>query len=108
MRFKPSEDINELLVHLYALSHDLPIERFQNAALTLLKPFVTFDAAIWGAATTSEGGIDIHSYHLHNKTPEMVSAYEEVKHLDSASGVMLEKPRATQAFNAAGGVRTFV
>ena len=101
MTTKPPADVNDLLVRLYVISHEQPIEQFQSTALALLKPVLTFDAAIWGAGSTTESGIDIHSFHLHNKTPEMVSAYEEVKHLDSASGGMLETPRATRAFHAA-------
>lgn len=98
MKNKPPEEANELLVQLYALSHEQPIEGFQNAALILLKPVIAFDAAIWGTATTGLGGIDIHTCHLHNKTPEMVADYEEVKHLDSASSSMFERPKATMAF----------
>ena len=101
MKTTPPADVNDALIRLYVISQEQPIEQFQSTALALLKPVLTFDAAIWGAGSTSESGIDIHSFHLHNKTPEMVSAYEEVKHLDSASGEMLETPRATRAFHAA-------
>ena len=99
MKNKSPEDANELLVRLYALSHDQPIEHFQNAALALIKPVLAFDAAIWGTASTGAEGIDINSFHLHNKTPDMVAAYEEVKNLDSASGGMFDKPKATRAFD---------
>ena len=98
MKNKPLEDANELLVQLYALSHEQPIEGFQNASLILLKPVVAFDAAIWGTATTALGGINIHTFHLHNQTPEMVADYEEFKHLDSAFSSMFDRPNATRAF----------
>jgi DNA-binding CsgD family transcriptional regulator len=100
MKNKPPEDTNELLVQLYALSYEQPIAHFQNTALALLKPVVAFDAAIWGTATTGADGIDIHSFHLDNKTPDMVAGYEEVKHLDSASSEMFDKPKATRAFDS--------
>ncbi len=99
MKHKAPTDDNELLIRLYALTHEQPIEHFQNAALELLKTILPFDAAIWGAATAMPEGIDIHSFHLHNKTPEMVTCYEEVKHLDAASSGMFHKSRATQAFD---------
>ena len=99
MKNKPPEDANQLLIQLYAMSHEQPIEHFQNAALALVKPILAFDAAVWGSATTGAEGIDIHSFHLHNKTPDMVAGYEEVKHLDSASGGMFDKPKATRAFD---------
>ena len=97
----PPRDFNDVLVRLYGISQERPIAQFESTALALLKSVLTFDAAIWGAGSTTESGIDIHSFHLHNKTPEMVTAYEEVKHLDSASGGMLATPRATRAFHAA-------
>lgn len=84
MKNKPPEDANEMLIQLYALSHEQPIEGFQSAALILLKPVVAFDATIWGTANTGLGGINIYTFHLHNKTPEMVADYEEVRHLDTA------------------------
>ena len=99
MKNKPPQDANDLLVQLYASSQAQPMAHFQNAALSLLKPLVAFDAAIWGTATTGADGIEIHSFHLHNKTPDMVAGYEEVKHLDSASSGMFDKPKATRAFN---------
>lgn len=99
MKGRTPEDSNELLIRLYALTHEQPIEHFQNAALVLLKAVVPFDAAIWGSATVALGGIDIHSCHLHNKTPDMVADYEEVKHLDSASSGMFDKSKATQGFD---------
>ena len=99
MKGRIPEDSNELLARLYALTQEQPIEHFQNAALTLLKAVVPFDAAIWGTATVAPGGIDIHNCYLHNKTPAMVADYEEVKHLDSASSGMFNRSKATQGFD---------
>ena len=99
MKGRTPEDSNELLTRLYALTQEQPIEHFQNAALVLLRAVVSFDAAIWGSATVGPGGIDIHSFHLHNKTPDMVADYDEVKHLDSASSGMFNKSKATQGFH---------
>ena len=82
MKRTPPRDVNDVLVHLYGISQTKPIEQFQSAALALFKPVLTFDAAIWGAGLTTDTGIDIDSFHLHNKSPDMVAAYEEVKHLD--------------------------
>ena len=99
MKNKAPDDANELLLRLYALSKEQPIEHFQNAALMLLKPVVAFDAGIWGAATICTNGIDIHSFHLYDKTPDMVADYEEVKHLDTASSGMFDQAQATRAFH---------
>ena len=43
-----------------------------------------FDSCLWGTALTSTGVLDVHTMHLHQQSPEMMVAFEAVKHLDSA------------------------
>ncbi|MDZ4355897.1 MAG: helix-turn-helix transcriptional regulator, partial [Variovorax sp.] len=93
-------DFSDLLLRLYRLSHELPIEAFQDAALELVKPVLPFDSSMWGTATRTDHGIDIHTIHLHNQPLEMVTAYEQVKHLDTAAVEVAKRPKATLAFNA--------
>lgn len=92
-------DFNTLLLRLYRLSQELPIQHFQDAALAQMKQVLPFDSSMWGTATTTPVGIDIHTVHLHQKSPEMLVAYESVKHLDSAAGSMLGKSHVTCAFH---------
>lgn len=92
-------DYNQLLLSLYRLSHELPIDQFQDGALQLLKPSLSFDSAMWGAATLTDAGIDIHTIHLHCQPPEMLLAYEEVKHLDTAAQAVSSQPSQTLAFD---------
>ena len=91
---------NHLLLHLYRLSHEQPVEHFQDRALDLLKPVLPFDSAMWGSATMTAAGIDIHTIHLHRQPPEMLQAYEEVKHLDTAAQAVTRHPSETLAFEA--------
>jgi len=91
---------NHLLLHLYRLSHEQPVEHFQDGALELLKSVLPFDSAMWGSATMTKAGIDIHTIHLHRQPPEMLSAYEEVKHLDTAAQAVTVNPSETLAFDA--------
>ncbi|MCY1204257.1 DNA-binding transcriptional activator UhpA [compost metagenome] len=93
-------DFSDLLLRLYRLSHELPIDAFQDAALDLLKPVLPFDSSMWGTATRTDHGIDIHTIHLHNQPLEMVTAYEQVKHMDTAAGEVAKQSNATLAFNA--------
>ena len=79
-----SSDYNDLLLRLYRLSHEQPIAEFQDSALELVKQVLPFDSAMWGSATLMSSGIDIHAIHLHKQPMEMLAAYEEVKHLDTA------------------------
>jgi DNA-binding CsgD family transcriptional regulator len=90
---------NDLLLRLYRAAQELPITDFQDAALNFLKPVLPFDSSLWGTAAHTADGADIHTVHLHNKSHEMLAAYEEVKHQDTAVGAMFAQPRATRGFN---------
>ncbi|RQO50659.1 helix-turn-helix transcriptional regulator [Variovorax sp. KBW07] len=94
------QDFSTLLLRLYRLSHELPIVAFQDAALDLIKPVLPFDSSMWGTATRTDNGIDIHTIHLHNQPVEMLTAYEEVKHLDTAAVEVGKRPKSTLTFNA--------
>ncbi|MCX7276014.1 MAG: LuxR C-terminal-related transcriptional regulator [Burkholderiales bacterium] len=93
-------DLNTLLLRLYRLSQELPIQLFQDAALSQIKQVLPFDSSMWGTATTTSVGIDIHTVHLHEKAPEMLQAYEPLKHLDSAAATVFGKPHVTRTFHA--------
>ena len=99
MKIETFDAHNQVVFKLYRLAYEQPIACFQTAALELLKTVVGFDSAVWGNASLAPGGIDMHTVHLHRVSPEMVAAYEEVKHLDSASGGMLTQAQHTQAFH---------
>lgn len=95
-------DFGELLLRLYGLSREQPMHLFQDQALSLVKGVVSFESAMWGtAATAPPGGIDVHTLHLHEKSPQMMIDYEEVKHLDTAAASLFGMPRGTRAFNTA-------
>jgi DNA-binding CsgD family transcriptional regulator len=93
--------LSAFLLRLYRLSSELPIHEFQDAALGLVRNMLPFDSSMWGSATPTPQGIDIHSIHLHNQPQEMLTAYEEVKHLDTAAQAAGQQLRHTLAFNAA-------
>ncbi|QIL70350.1 response regulator transcription factor [Diaphorobacter sp. HDW4B] len=95
----PSADYNDLLLRLYRLSHEQPIDQFQDSALELLKQVLPFDSAMWGSATMTGHGIDIHAIHLHKQSVEMLSAYEEVKHLDTAGQEAARRVNQALAFD---------
>ncbi|MGJ7497580.1 helix-turn-helix transcriptional regulator [Variovorax sp. RT4R15] len=92
-------EFSHLLLRLYRMAQDLPISKFQDAALDLVKPVLPFDSSLWGTATGTADGVDIHTVHLHNKSPEMLVAYEPVKHQDTAVAPLFAQPKATRGFN---------
>lgn len=93
-------ELSQLLLRLYRLSHECPMHAFQDAALSLLRESLPFDSSMWGTATSTERGIDIHTIHLHNQPAEMLASYEEVKHLDTAAQALSQRPTHTLGFNA--------
>ncbi|MFZ4287189.1 helix-turn-helix transcriptional regulator [Variovorax sp. HJSM1_2] len=94
------EDFSTLLLRLYRLAQELPIQQFQDAALAQIKLLLPFDSSMWGTGTVTSQGIDIHSVHLHEKSPEMLVAYEPVKHLDTATFRLAGKTNTVVAINA--------
>ncbi len=91
---------SDLLLRLYRLSHERPLDQFQDATLALLRSVLPFDSSMWGTATSTPQGIDIHTLHLHRQPNEMLSSYERLKHLDTAAQQASTRPRQTLAFNA--------
>lgn len=92
-------DFSDLLLKLYGLANELPIESFQDAALALVRQVLPFDASMWGTATTAPEGIDVHTLHLHRKSPDMMEAYVPLKHFDTAAASLFHLPRGTRGFN---------
>lgn len=89
-----------LVLGLYRASHETALEEFQDAALACVRPLVSFDASMWGTATLTDQGIDIHTLHLHRKSPEMMAEYEPLKDLDDAAISLIGLPRATRSFDS--------
>lgn len=92
-------DLSAILLRLYRLAHERPIDDFQDAALDLMREVLPFDSCMWGTATTTPVGIDIHTIHLLNQPGEMLSAYEEIKHLDTVAQAVTLAGRSTVTGN---------
>ena len=93
------DEYNHLLLRLYRLSHELPLEQFQDNALELLKSSLPFDSAMWGAGTLTPTGLDVHNIHLHRQPAEMLLSYEAVKHQDTAALEAAKRPTEVLSFD---------
>lgn len=91
---------SDLLLTIYRLAQDSPILKFQDALLEALKSCIPFDSSMWGTATMTGEGIDVHSIHLHQSSQAMLIAYEAVKHQDSLVQRVEQLPAATVSFNS--------
>jgi DNA-binding CsgD family transcriptional regulator len=89
-----------LMLTIYFHSQEAGVHLFQDLVLEKLKALVPFDSAMWGTATVRPKGLDIHTFHLHNSSPEMVKAYEKVKHLDTIPAELARHEKTTLVFNA--------
>lgn len=92
---------SQLLLDIYAMAQTVPIKDFQESVLILINKCLPFSSAMWGTATMTNGGIDIHTLHLHNTTMQMIHEYESVKHLDHFALETSKKEKATISFSAA-------
>lgn len=73
---------------------------FQDELLGALKSCIPFDSSMWGTATMTSNGIDVHSIHLHQSSQAMLFAYEAVKHQDSPAQRLAEQSVTTLSFNS--------
>lgn len=105
MRPSDLSDFSALLLKLYRLAHEAPIDGFQDAALDLIKPVLPFDSSLWGTATMTAAGVDIHTSHLHQSSPEMLLDYEQHKAHDTAAQAVLARSQATGTFHTASTVQ---
>jgi len=94
------QDPSDLLLRLYAMAHEHAIDEFQDDALRLMQSVLPFDSAMWGTARTTVAGIDVHTLHLFQKSPEMMAEYEHVKHMDSAAASLMSRRRGTVSVHA--------
>lgn len=91
---------NRAVFSLYEAAHVMPMASFQDAALDGLKSSLPFDAAMWGSATMTDQGIDIHTLHLHNTSMQMIDDYQQVKHLDHFAHEVAQHTQKTISFSA--------
>ena len=78
----------------------MPVAEFQDAALLAIKGVLPFDSSMWGSATMSAQGIDIHTLHLHETSMQMIEEYAQVKHLDQFAHEVTAKEKHTIRFSA--------
>lgn len=95
-----SPDLNTLLLRLYGLAGERPLDLFQDATLDLLKQMLPFDSAMWGVGVQTPRGFDMQLVHLHEQPQEMLESYGAVRHLDSAAAEIARKPRAVCGLHA--------
>lgn len=79
------DNLSELLLALYSASREASLEEFQELALSLSKPRVPFDSAIWGIGTLTRAGLAYNTVHLHNEPDDLALEYEEVRLDDEAA-----------------------
>ena len=92
---------SQVVLGLYEAAHSKSMEAFQEAALELIKQVLPFDSAMWGSATMTDRGIDIHTLYLHNTSMQMIEAYQGVKHLDHFAQDVAKANHKTIQFSAA-------
>jgi DNA-binding CsgD family transcriptional regulator len=91
---------SQVVLRFYEIAQQLPVHAFQDAALGAIKAILPFDSSMWGSATMSEQGVDIHTLHLHHSSRQMIEEYGAVKHLDHFAHEVASKEIHTIRFSA--------
>ncbi len=91
---------SQVVLRFYESAQRVPVQEFQDGALQVIREVIPFDASMWGSATMSDQGIDIHTLHLHNTSQQMIDEYQKVKHLDHFAHAVASTERGTIRFRA--------
>jgi DNA-binding CsgD family transcriptional regulator len=65
---------SQMLESLYDAVFHVPLGRFQDVALDLLKSVIPFDSAVWAVGVHEP--YQLHAIHLHNQDPALVPLYD--------------------------------
>lgn len=97
------DQFNALVLQLYRIAGEVPLEHYQNAVLDAIRPVLPFESAMWGTATyIPQQGIDIHRIHLYKQSEQMIQEYAEFKHLDTVAALAVGQPQVTAGVDCAG------
>lgn len=86
------DTLRNLILELYRAARETPVDEFQELALALVKVQTPFRTAVWGTGEMTEAGLVIHSVHLHNEPPEMLTDWTSINHHDTVIGAVVANP----------------
>jgi DNA-binding CsgD family transcriptional regulator len=86
------ETFSGLLLALYRAAREVPAQEFQDVVLLLLKPLLKFDSSMWGSGHAANGGIVVHSIHLHEQPAQMVADWQLVNHQATVVREVVKRP----------------
>lgn len=101
MELHQLSEFSQVVLSLYEVAHTREMDEFQDVALGFIKRILPFDSAMWGTATMTDEGIDIHTLHLHNTSMQMIKDYQQIKHLDHFAHEVAKANKKTIQFSAA-------
>lgn len=79
------ETFSELLLTLYQAAREQSVTEFQDAALNLIKPAVSFDSATWATGRMTPGGLEFFNAHLYQEEPGRLADYIAIKEQDTVA-----------------------
>lgn len=89
------DGLGDLLLTLYRSAREVPLEEFQEQALTLLKALLPFDAARWGSGIRDAQGVVFHAPYLFNDSPDSLHDYAPVRDQDKVAFYCMAHPGVT-------------
>jgi DNA-binding CsgD family transcriptional regulator len=92
-------ELDDTLLASYRAAREKSSPQFMDTVFATLKPYVPFDSARWGTATTSREGVVFHTEHMVNEADCWSHAYREVCSMDTAARYALDRQRTTCNFH---------
>ncbi len=89
---------SRLVLELYCAARETPIDKFQEAALLLLKPALRFDSAMWGTGSVSERGMEVHNLHVHKSSPGLITFSQQINYQDRIADEVMMLPELPPAY----------
>jgi DNA-binding CsgD family transcriptional regulator len=95
------EAFSRLLLELYRVARETPIDTFEDRAINLIRPLIGFERSIWGIGETTPLGFNILNIHPdHDEPEEMLHHYEEVAYQDTAAFEVMQNRGKAIAFHS--------
>lgn len=85
--------LSSVLLELHRAGQELPLARFQDEALSLVRRLIAFDSAWWGNAAAEP--MEIHRLHLHNCADTILQDYAPFIGVDFFRARLIAQPGVT-------------
>lgn len=96
--------LTQFLLELHERSNELGYRELQRAAFERLNDVIPLEGGLVALGTIQHGVPTGRDVVLHNKPPEMMDSWNEIRHEDRIAVWAVSNPGKTRAFDTSGGI----